>query len=152
LAGLRQEGGKPPPPFNRPNPLPSLTSRPNDSLLSTPGAAGGHTGPRRSTKNPVVHATAQAVAWHPCPALSPASPRDHHAPPHRPGTPGDVPGPCQRVRPHGQRGTGPRREGIPELSDMRDLSPRLRTGPVLKLQPRLPGGLFRLGPGRLPFL
>jgi hypothetical protein len=69
---LRPSGcSLPLPPFSCPNPLPSLTSRPNESLLSTPGAAGGHTGPRRSTKNPVVHATAQAFARHACPTLPP---------------------------------------------------------------------------------
>ena len=86
---------RPPPPFHRPNPLPSLTSRPNDSLLSTLGAASGHPGPRRSTKNPVVHSTAQAFARHSCPALPPPPPRDHHPAPHRPGEPGELSGPGQ---------------------------------------------------------
>jgi hypothetical protein len=42
-------------------------------------AAGGHTGPCHSTKNPVVHTTTQAIARHPCPALPSTPPRDHHA-------------------------------------------------------------------------
>ncbi len=35
-----------------------------------------------------------------------------------------LPRPGQRGRPHGRWRTGPRRKGVPELSDMRDLSPR----------------------------
>ena len=143
---------KPLPPFPRPNPLPSLTSRPNDPLLSTSGAAGGHTGPHHSTKNPVVHAATQAFARYSCPTLPPPAARDHHAPPYRPGTPGDLPSPGQRFRSHGRRGAGSRGKGVPELSDVRHLGPRLRQGPMRNLRLRLPGGVFLQGTGSLSFM
>jgi hypothetical protein len=115
---------RPPPPFFRPNHRPSLTSRRYASLLSTPGATGGHTSPRRSAHDPVVHPTVPAVVRHPTAALSSAPPRDHHPAPHRPGAPGDLPRPGQRGRPHGRRRSGPRGKGVPELSEVRDPGPR----------------------------
>ncbi len=92
----RSPGPGPLLPFLRPNPLPSLTSRRPAPLLSTPGVAGAGSGPPYSPEDPVVHTTTQTIGRHPCPALSPAAPRDHHAPPHRRRKSRDLPRPGQR--------------------------------------------------------
>ena len=149
---FRSPGPGPLLPFFRPSHLPSLTSGRPTPLLSTQGTAGAGSGPPYPPENPVDRTTTQAIGSHPRPALSSAPSRNHHAPPHRPGKPRDVPHPGQRVRSHGRRSAGSRGERVPELSDLWHLGPRICQGSVRNLRLRLPRGLFLQGPGSLPLM
>ena len=139
-------------PFLRPNDLPSLTSGRPTPLLSTTGASGAGSGPPYSPEDPVVRTTTQAIGSHPRPALSSAPSRNHHAPPHRPGKPRDVPHPGQRVRSHGRRSAGSCGERVPELSDLWHLGPRICQGSMRFLWVRLPRRFLLQRSGRLPLM